>query len=522
MKQMKNLLPVMLLVLVVWGCDKQSLEETPILSKANEESTEPSKNRPVPFGDLSNDILSEIDEMDNYFRSDGNKAKDGSFGEVVRDIAILDNNEDQGKSYTLRMEKLEKGFYFDNLVVQQGSDGERNVHVVRYTPDKDWYEETKGQNGRFESYSGNISVFREDGTWLADMGLVQGKIAKSTTDMSTAQCILQTSYTMGCVYSCWVDSITIDVYCPGNAGGSGGGGVQNPQVPENPQPITNVRQGGGGSGSSNSNNSAGNNNSIKTSPFDEFIRDYYAGLDEDFEDIIDDTKLKPCLKNILKDLKTLNKGVGHIVQKFAGNTPGFNWQVKDGSLTGSTGQTSSRYDRATGTVTTTFDSQNWKQATDLSWARTILHESVHAYIVSYIKTDPINAQLTFADLFNDFNKKKYSNLNDTQHAEIARNFVKDISVSLREYGMMNGYSLPNQFYEDMAWAGLTDWSKRDSMGNIIKDSHGKPIYEETPWFKATVPSNTDRKRIKNTFTIELRGSDSYGNKKPQKGSNAGC
>lgn len=243
---------------------------------------------------------------------------------------------------------------------------------------------------------------------------------------------------------------------------------------------------------------------------------------EYFEDKIDDNNLDPCMKPILNDLKTISLGVGSIVAKFAGNSPGFNWKVNDGTLLGGTGQTNSSYDRATGTVTTTFDSQSWKQATDLSWARTILHESVHAYIIAYTRSDPINAKLTFADLFKDFYKNKYPNQNDTQHAEFARNYVTDISVSLKEYGINNGYALSNQFYEDMAWAGLTDWPKRDSSGNILKDSSGNIIYEETPWFKIAVPNSSDRARIKNTCSIELTGRDTNGNIKPQKGNNAGC
>src|SRR5690606_16594293 len=101
-----------------------------------------------------------------------------------------------------------------------------------------------------------------------------------------------------------------------------------------------------------------------------------------FEYRINDANLRPCMKSILINLTNLTTGVGHIVTTFAGNTPGYNWEVKDGSLNGQTGSTSTHYNTSTGTATTTFDSQAWPDATDLSWARTILHESVHAYVVA--------------------------------------------------------------------------------------------------------------------------------------------
>lgn len=55
-----------------------------------------------------------------------------------------------------------------------------------------------------------------------------------------------------------------------------------------------------------------------------------GGVDGDDEDelqkwedekVIDD-ELDPCMQTIVEDLK----GVGEIIQKFAGETPGYNWE----------------------------------------------------------------------------------------------------------------------------------------------------------------------------------------------------
>ena len=99
------------------------------------------------------------------------------------------------------------------------------------------------------------------------------------------------------------------------------------------------------------------------------------------EKIIDD-ELDPCMQTIVQDLKGVEEGVGEIIQKFAGETPGYNWELKSGSLGGSNAVTSQQYNSTTGTVTTSFDPQRFTNATDLSLARTIMHEAVHAYIVA--------------------------------------------------------------------------------------------------------------------------------------------
>ena len=122
------------------------------------------------------------------------------------------------------------------------------------------------------------------------------------------------------------------------------------------------------------------------------------------------------------------------------------------------------------------------------------------------------------DFYNVYNK----NPNDTHHAEIVRNFVGDIALALKEFGIANGYNLSDQFYQDMAWGGLTDWIKKDSNGNITRDSSGNPIFEETPWLKTTFPNASDRNRIRNIILIELTKKDRNGNTKAQKGTSTGC
>ena len=223
---------------------------------------------------------------------------------------------------------------------------------------------------------------------------------------------------------------------------------------------------------------------------------------------IDATKLKPCMQLILGDVKNLSNGsVAGIIQQFFGNIPGYNGNLKDGTLAaGVNGQTGS-YDRSINSVTTTFDSQKFSNASDLSIARTMLHESVHAFLVSYFAYDPLNATIAYSDMLTLWNNTQKPNLNDIQHNQMTLDFMNSIALALMEYGNNKGYIVSDpHFYSDMAWGGLT----HDSKGNL------------TSLFKTLVPNASDRQRILDTLTSELNQTDFNGNPKPSIEKKAGC
>jgi hypothetical protein len=172
--------------------------------------------------------------------------------------------------------------------------------------------------------------------------------------------------------------------------------------------------------------------------------------------------------------------------------------LKDGALTAGTGLTDppALYNKSTGTISTTFDSQAWLNATELSWARTILHESIHAYLSVYFSSDPKNFVLTYSQMVQDWGTLQ--NWNDVHHEEFARSLVNQIANSLEEYAVSKGYNLPRQFYEDMSWSGLQSTS----------------TFQNLP--------ASDQKRILDVIAVELTGADTQGNTQAQKGTNAGC
>lgn len=236
-----------------------------------------------------------------------------------------------------------------------------------------------------------------------------------------------------------------------------------------------------------------------------------------FEDLIDDSKLKPCMQNILADIKTQTKGVSWVINRFNYNSPNpyvnftenYNWTVEDGSLVTTTGETSSKFNRTNKSVTTIFDSNKFGNASDLSIARTILHEAVHAFLVAHFNIDRASFVQDYPDLISSFGGGALTNLNDAHHVEFIRNWLKDIASSLEEFGLKRGYNLPSQYYKDLAWGGLTD-------------TYVNGVPKETPWFIFFVRNATDRQRIKDNLSIELNGLDMNGVTQTQKGNHGGC
>lgn len=225
---------------------------------------------------------------------------------------------------------------------------------------------------------------------------------------------------------------------------------------------------------------------------------YYKSLQsKKINDEIKDGLLKPCLKKILDNLKKTAASPGNMIVNFTGSwANGYNWTVQTGTINGeASGTTNPTYNLTTG-VTTTFDSQKYPEATDLSWARTMLHESIHAYLVTYFKVDKPGWIATYPQMVTDWGVKQ--NWNAVHHEEIARSLVKSIGEALEVYGISQGFNLTKQFYEDMAWGGL----------------------QTSDAFKA-LPSS-EKQRISDTLATELTGMDTNGDTKPQKGKKAGC
>lgn len=94
---------------------------------------------------------------------------------------------------------------------------------------------------------------------------------------------------------------------------------------------------------------------------------------------------------------------------------------------------------------------------DLALARTMLHESAHAYLVRYFDSNPAAANKTYAELLEFYDQK--GKLEPAHHETFVNTFVQQIAGALSKYGDSKNYKFASadekrQFYQNMAWGGL--------------------------------------------------------------------
>ncbi|MBE8712681.1 hypothetical protein [Sphingobacterium hungaricum] len=143
---------------------------------------------------------------------------------------------------------------------------------------------------------------------------------------------------------------------------------------------------------------------------------------DNFNEKIDDEELPDCMEEVLNSLRKLSgNSVADIIQKFAGEVPGYNLKFAQELKNGADGLTRVAWVNNVikdGYVTINFNTNRdvLKNVTDMATATTILHESVHAFLYTYYKDDPKSATATYPELFKKYIFKKAGiNSNTTQH-----------------------------------------------------------------------------------------------------------
>lgn len=204
------------------------------------------------------------------------------------------------------------------------------------------------------------------------------------------------------------------------------------------------------------------------------------------------------MKEILADLKNLSGNtVADIIQKFAGEVPGYNLEFKT-AYDDESGRTAwVRNKTVNGNMQIFFNTNETtrQNVTDLAIATTMLHESVHAYLYAFFNEDKKELKATYPELVARFFGEKHGiNIPKVQHNLMVKEFKDDIAESVYTYGMAKGYTYPKSFYQDLAWKGLLD----------------------TDGYLALPES--DRNRILNILLAEQYGKGNT----TQKGNKAGC
>jgi hypothetical protein len=210
---------------------------------------------------------------------------------------------------------------------------------------------------------------------------------------------------------------------------------------------------------------------------------------KNFDDNIEDSLTHKCLKTLLDSIKNLKSGrIAEIIYNFSRDIPNWHWKVKEGTISG-LAHAVTKSPPLNGTITTTFDFNKLKGATNLAVVRTFMHEAVHAYLATYFYTDPVKFNLDYPEQLKWFYKTKNPDLNDNQHNLMIKRFVGDIGLALKQYGEQIGLTIDSQIYMDLAWGGL-DYINNTSLTDDEKERINNRIAAEqtNSLFADTSPS----------------------------------
>ena len=153
--------------------------------------------------------------------------------------------------------------------------------------------------------------------------------------------------------------------------------------------------------------------------------------------------------------------------------------------------------------TITISENYLAKATELSIARTMIHESVHAYINGLYYSSDFQS-LSFGQKLRKYAEDKgYTAMNNTLHHNFMGQYVDAMAYSLyewdKDYG--TGGSLDWNYYKSLAYGGM-----------FQVDASGK-IVTEIDTFKELVPNASDRQAIADLMFNENKGNkDAKGTK----------
>lgn len=454
-------------------------------------------------------------------------------------------------------------FYFDNYIVTLDPNDNVATYTIRYSPNREWFLENGAES--LINFTGNISYYKDDGSLFWEVELINGKVnpsisnksssSNNKTSLSSKQVTQEITVTIayedcdchtthasgGCTHPIMVIYISgsggADIpYYSGGSGGEddpsdpsfGGGGSSTPvnsmTVKEtyiwyinncastnqslesflNTLSITQLRNLNNYLSANNCSTDAINFAALTLEAWD---GDGVEDGEVDFEDGIIVTITNECQKDVLIEGLDNCSPLSSLVIDIFGGGYDIDYIIESNDLGPNTSASTSnivKYNTITKKcfIKTTVDKNYLDTATDLSIARTIIHESFHATLTYMVVEGKFiyngSPDSSFANVMNGYINYLETNNNDqyegAQH-EILLELVSEMATALKNYGVQNGYSLPSDFYSDLSWGGLTH----------LKDSSGAIIIN--PLFVNAVPNANDRTRIINTIATEVTNSN---------------
>ena len=244
-------------------------------------------------------------------------------------------------------------------------------------------------------------------------------------------------------------------------------------------PSSNI--GGGGTG-----NSSNSSNKVNVFPCDDPIHgcDKECGQGYVYDEVLGECILvdklitknlnNPCIENIIKELQqkdTKNAivpdltGVSHLSQTIldlfdTSTNYNLTFEIKQLGST-SAGERNAQTTNVTGGWKITLDTDLVKNGTQLFMAKTLIHESMHAFIKYNLKTNRTSNLATDLNaLYQKF--KSQNNSSNLTHHEFMSQYVEALSYSLAAY---DNHQQPNVYYKMLSWGGLETSTVYQALSN---------------------------------------------------------
>lgn len=450
----------------------------------------------VDFEDLPSHIKSLI-PLDYRKEANLRLAEKESGGHFTPISANKLTNEKGRVSYTFLLENSglqgnDGTPYFDNLVIQELADGREKIRIIRYEPEAKWYSDQKKS---FKNFTGTATFFDVQGKRLGRVEIKEGRagggISTQASDV-VEECVYTLEYTLcvggnygpaNCTYY-FKEDCTLN----GSGGGDGDSGGSGGTPPGGGDGW------GGGDGNSGGGSPGGNggdDSDIGTVPLPTLEPlDPPEGEEVKIENNIED----PCASLIFNQLVLLSMehnlppdvsynsvyGLDTDIHFSEGILNLFNESAKFDYIVNSDPSLDPKsnaktyypavYNPITGNygITTSFNPDYLGKATDLSMARTMIHESVHAYLIYVLKGEPFDDMKEALDAYIDKNEFPNTFNNNLNHNFMAQ-FVNAIAYQLQLWDQNHGTggNLGWQYYHDMAWGGLTGYQNPNDEAQIL-------------------------------------------------------
>jgi hypothetical protein len=187
----------LILIVTFFSCS-EDLDKPIIYLDQNESIVKTLNYNELPF-DIKNLVTQNFKNLKEASKTKKSNSEFGNIG----NLAVVDNSIDDKTIYTIQLESVLDGFYYDNILATKQLDGKFIMNTIRYTPDLDWYIETLGNENKYETYSGSIEVFNNQAESVFQSYFTNGEAigAESKSSNLTSRCIITKIESYGFVYN---------------------------------------------------------------------------------------------------------------------------------------------------------------------------------------------------------------------------------------------------------------------------------------------------------------------------------